>query len=597
MVRLLTEALDALPPGDSAIKARLMARTAGALRDDRSPAEQDRESSEALEMARRIGDPATLSYALEGRFAATWWPDNAEDRLTIAREAVQLARDLGDGERLAQGMDWLICALLELGDMSSADAELETAERLVHGLRQPAQWWLVMNVRVMLALFHGMLVEAERLIDEVRDRGERAQQWDAVYSYRLQVYLLRREQARLEEVESIIERSVAEYPTRFVPRSLLAHLCAELGRTTDARRAYGELAFDGFTRVRRDNDWLFEMSLLPEVARFLGDVDGAEILYGLLSPYAGRHATTSGEASTGSMSRVLGILASMLRRWDEAVGHLEDALEWNAARNARPWVAYTQHDFALMLLDRDGPGDRERALDLLRNARGTSRELGMIALERRVVALMNGEAAVEPVGSSSSDGIALASVFRREGEYWSIRFGSDELRIRDAKGLRYLAQLLGSPGREFLALDLATAGSVPKARRKADDDLSSGSGLGEPILDDEAKAAYRQRLGELQVELDEAETWADGERAARAREEMEALAHELAGAVGLGGRDRRAPSDAERARVNVTKVIRSAIGRIGEHSPALERHLEATIRTGTFCSYVPDPRVLATWQI
>jgi hypothetical protein len=105
--------------------------------------------------------------------------------------------------------------------------------------------------------------------------------------------------------------------------------------------------------VRRDNDWLFEMSLLPEVARFLGDVDGAEVLYGLLLPYAGRNATTSPEASTGSISRVLGILASMSGRWDAAVRHLEDALRWNIERNARPWVR-TRNDFALMLLDPRG---------------------------------------------------------------------------------------------------------------------------------------------------------------------------------------------------------------------------------------------------
>ena len=120
----------------------------------------------------------------------------------------------------------------------------------------------------------------------------------------------------------------------------------------------------------------------------------------------------------------------------------------------------------------------------------------MIALERRVVALMNGEASArcEPVGSSPPEH-RPASVFRREGEYWSIRFGSDELRMRDAKGLRYLAQLLGSPGREFLALDLATAGSVPRPGAIGRRASRSASGLGEPILDDEAKAAYRSGCG------------------------------------------------------------------------------------------------------
>jgi hypothetical protein len=147
---------------------------------------------------------------------------------------------------------------------------------------------------------------------------------------------------------------------------------------------------------------------------------------------------------------------------------------------------------------------------------------------------------------------------------------------------------------EYGSDSIANRGTGP-ARRDAGLHLTSGETGA--ILDPQAKEAYRHRLEELQEELREAEGWADTERAARAREEMEFLADELAGAIGLGGRDRRAPSDAERARVNVTKAIRAALARIDQHSPALGRHLANTIRTGTFCSYVPDPRVSAAWQL
>jgi non-specific serine/threonine protein kinase len=122
-------------------------------------------------------------------------------------------------------------------------------------------------------------------------------------------------------------------------------------------------------------------------------------------------------------------------------------------------------------------------------------------------------------------------------------------------------------------------------------------GQAQPALDARSKAAYRGRLEELRDDQEEAERRGDLERAARAREESDFLARELAAAVGLGGRDRRAPSDAERARVNVTKAIKSAIARIGEQSPALGNHLARTVRTGTFCSYVPDPRLPATWRL
>jgi hypothetical protein len=118
-----------------------------------------------------------------------------------------------------------------------------------------------------------------------------------------------------------------------------------------------------------------------------------------------------------------------------------------------------------------------------------------------------------------------------------------------------------------------------------------------PQLDETAKRAYRERLAELDVEGAEAERWNDPERAARAREETAALAGELSRAVGLGGRDRRAASASERARVSVTRAIRSAVERIGAQSAATGEHLERTIRTGTYCAYAPDPRAPTAWQL
>jgi len=297
-------------------------------------------------------------------------------------------------------------------------------------------------------------------------------------------------------------------------------------------------------------------------------------------------------------------LASVTGRWDEAARHFEEALELNREMGAKPWVAHTQHGYARMLLARDGTGDRDHASDLLAGARQTSLELDMRALGDRIETLLAEEGITPQVGTGvavSPEPARGSNVFRREGEVWSIRFQQDAFRLKDSKGLGYLGQLLRSPGREFLALELMTGelGSVSAGddRNGRDAGLHRSSGETGPILDPQAKRAYRARLEELQEELREAEGFADAERAARAREEMEFLARELAGAVGLGGRDRRAPSDAERARVNVTKSIKAAQQRIGEHSPALGRHLASTIRTGTFCSYVPDPRVPPAWQL
>jgi non-specific serine/threonine protein kinase len=126
--------------------------------------------------------------------------------------------------------------------------------------------------------------------------------------------------------------------------------------------------------------------------------------------------------------------------------------------------------------------------------------------------------------------------------------------------------------------------------------LQAADGTG-PALDIKAKEAYRNRLRDLEEELQEAEAWRDPERAARARYEIDFLTRELAGAVGLGGRDRTTGSDAERARVNVTRSVKAALARIRQLSPALGAHLDRTVRTGNFCSYNPDPRLPVSWQL
>ena len=188
-------------------------------------------------------------------------------------------------------------------------------------------------------------------------------------------------------------------------------------------------------------------------------------------------------------------------------------------------------------------------------------------------------------------GLGGTAMFRPEGEFWTIAFEGTAFRLKDTKGLRYIACLIKNAGREIHALELVAAPG------NADDDPIPPGGDAGPILDPEAKAQYRSRLEELDEELVEAERWNDRERAARAREERELIAHELAGAIGLGGRDRKAASDAERARVNVTRAIKTVLERIAEHSPALAAHFESALHTGTFCSYTPDPRTALRWEL
>jgi pimeloyl-ACP methyl ester carboxylesterase len=201
---------------------------------------------------------------------------------------------------------------------------------------------------------------------------------------------------------------------------------------------------------------------------------------------------------------------------------------------------------------------------------------------------------------------AQGGVFRREGEFWTIACCDKTFRLKDVRGLAYIAHLLGHPREELHVLSLASnsggsqdALAEPGGEAQAtQSDLTVGRmGDAGEMLDAQAKADYKRRIAELREQLEEARELNQLERVDQLEEEIETVGRELSRAVGLGGRDRRAASASERARINITRAIKVAIERIGEHSPALAALLTSSIRTGTFCSYTPDSRLPASWQL
>ncbi len=594
LVPLLQDALILLGGSNDRLRVRLLARLAGALR---SSPDRDRNaalSQEALEMARALDDPATLAYALDGRIWAIWWPENPEERLLLADELIRVAEAAREGERVLIGHFARYVALADLGRMTEAGAASEALAREAAELKQPAFAWLATMTKAQLALLRGSFDDAEALIDQDMRSG-RATRRDAISAGRFHLFLLRREQGRVGEVEDENRASVEEFPWYPLHRAALILLLLDLGRSDEAHSMFEDAAASGLGELNRDNEWMLTMSLFAEACARLGEKGTSEELYGQLLPFTDRHAIGQGEGSLGAVSRYLGLLAESLGRREDAVLHLEHAVAFNERMGARTWAAHARHDLAGVLLARDEPGDREKAVGLLREAEEAARTIGMTALGRRVAAMLVDAGAAE--APAPSPGQVRPSVFRREGEYWSIAFEGRAFRLRDSRGLLYLARLLASPGRDIHALELV-GGPAAAAKRPTEPGLTASrtSGAGE-VLDPQAKAEYRRRIEELKAEIEEAEAWNDPERASRAKAELDFIVHELTAATGLGGRARQTASPAERARVSVNKAIKAALDRINEHSPALGRHLATTVHTGMLCSYTPDPRVPSSWHL
>jgi hypothetical protein len=278
---------------------------------------------------------------------------------------------------------------------------------------------------------------------------------------------------------------------------------------------------------------------------------------------------------------------------------------------ARPAEARTQIAHAEALLTTGAgakiPERRERAQALLDAAFATGDALSLPGINADAqgvlekTGLTRQTAAPAPV-EPPADIPPVEGVLLREGEYWTIGWRGEVFRLKDALGLRYLGRLLAVPGQELHCADLfggaapTPSGSLPTAEADLGVRQAMDEDAGE-MLDPQAKEAYRTRVRDLQEEIDEAESFNDTGRLERARVEMEALQSELARGVGLGGRDRKASSRKEQARLSVTRAIRSVLRKVEKASPELGQHFSATIKTGTFCSYTPDPRVPLHWNV
>lgn len=586
---LLEEARSALGSEDNGLGAALLLALAATAK---SRDTEERPSREGLEMARRVGDRETLRFALSEWHRLNMEPERLEERLSVAHELVESAAAAADGEVLV--LAWLCRAgdLFESGDLSAAAADLDQAARQAKDLRLPSLVWGVTAAQAGVALLNGQFDEAEHLARRAHTAGERGDVPNVDQVFLTQLWAIRRQQGRFGGLEDVARRMVHESndSTRPLTRAALALTLADLGRIEEARgeaegALSGLLAGRGCARVAG-------LAFVAEASWRIGETETVASIHEVLRSVPSSHVVISPAwCSLGASARYLGQLSTLFGRYGEAESHFEQAHQLHERLGAAVWLAHGRIDHARMLLRRAASGDTKRAESLLNAGCEAYRLLDLPTLVQR---------AGELVGHPAHDRTSLpdSGTFRLEGEYWSIEYGGTQARLRDSKGLRYLSRLLSSPGHELHALDLVvgttSAVTAPAGRQPALDGVSAGDAGA--VLDAKAKAAYKRRLSELQEDMEDAQAANDLGRLHRAQQEMDFLLSELAAAMGLGGRDRRAASDGERARQSVTRAIKSAIERIGDAHPGLGDHLRTTIRTGIYSSYSPDSRVPIRWH-
>lgn len=621
-IAVLELALEKIPDEDSPARARLLATLAAELSFS---GEWDRRlalSDEALEMTRRLGNLHALSDVLTERFVPIWMPETLAERLSNSEENVRIADQIGRPLEQFRAVHWHSVALVQGGRLEEATEAVKREDEIAKRLGDPTALWIATYDRGNLALIFGRLEEAEELANEAFRIATESEQPDALSFFGSQIGNVRYEQGRLAELQELLAKVVAENPGIPAFRAVLALAYTEGGMLSEAGQILELEAESEFADIPRDVTWLAGHTIYAHVCATLDARSPAALLYERLLPWADQIVYT-GISAWGDGDHALGRLALTLGDLDSAEGHLEASRIRAHTIGATVWAVRASIDLARALLRRGSPAEMDRAAELLEAATTEARRLGVERLASRaegvaaharaqhVIAGSDGATArlqMRPRSATATASTARTApaerrgVLRRAGDRWSISYGGKTIRLRSRKGMRYLAELLVRPGIERHAVELqsggtATAARVPSHVASSLSVRRAGDSHAGPMLDERAKRAYRQRLEELEDEIGEAEAFNDLERISKAKEEREQIGRALSAAIGLGGQDRKMASDAERARLNVTRCIQRTVEQISSRDAELGEHLRESVTTGAFCVYAPPPGESLAWEV
>ncbi|TMC03996.1 MAG: tetratricopeptide repeat protein [Chloroflexi bacterium] len=378
-IELLEQALGAVGEADSVLRSRLLARLAMALHDIASVDRRRVLSDQAIAMARRAGDPAAIAVALVDRHVAIGIHEPAEELLAMSGEVVRLATARGDRHLELRARRLRVGSLLEVGDMDAVRVELEICEAMTGELRRGDREWHLPMVRAGLAALSGRLEEAERLAEDGLRRGAPTQHPGLAVFHGSIIGLVRFLQGRLPELEDVLRRSAERYPTAPEWRCTLVLALSDAGRLDEARQQFELVAAEDFAILAPHLPRLHTLGLLAVASDAVGDAGRAALLHRLLAPRADYFVQVgqTGAGCLGSVRYFVGLLCCAMGRWDEAVAHLERAVEANARIGAVPFVANSRFQLARALRAGRGTGDRARAREQLERAEATARALGM----------------------------------------------------------------------------------------------------------------------------------------------------------------------------------------------------------------------------
>ena len=529
----------------------------------------------ALDEVRALGDPELLAEALRIAHHCLLGPEHVTMRRELAVELTKASFRTERHSDLLMGLLWQTADAYCAGDPHAGRLLGELKDHL--GQRDHlAVGFVASAIDVMLAIRAGRFDEAEALAAVCASRGAAAGDADHEWWSAAQLVTIRWYQGRLTELLPMLHDRVHSPVLSAVDNSAVAALAVAAALSGDRPQAASALAAlcgSDLAALPASSSWLVTMNGIVEAAYLLEEADVAARAYELLRPYAHLPMIGSlGITCFGSVQHALGVAALTSGQLDLAIEHLTAAVPHNLALAHWPALVASRQRLAQAHARRGSPGD----------AGAARRELDAAAAEAASAGLPVPDHPVSgPFAAAASPAAAEEAHCQRAGRKWRLTLRNRSVLVEDSIGMVHLAVLIANPRHEIQAADLV-AGLAGLSGTGAD------VATAQRVLDPEAIAEYRNRLRQLDTELNETGT---GElepgRTSQARAERDWLVAQLSSAAGFGGRTRAFPDQPERARVAVGKAIRRALARITDANAVIGEHLRQTVHTGVRCSYWP----------
>ena len=566
LIALIDETMALLPPTERELHARLLARKSAALTpapDCEVMLEMAREASALVAESDDIAARLEVAVAAGAVFAGS---GAAREGAEIDETVVTLARLQGDRALELRGLSRLVLDYVRIGDFARADAVIVTRDALARSLIQPRFAWMEPLFSSMRAGIRGEFVRCDAEIATALAFAEHDPSCTRTCAVHRAWMLMSAD--RIDELrahEPVVLAAIRTM-TPIFSTVIRAVIRLRAGELADARREID--ALDQALPYVRDTILL---AAIAEVVVEVGPTELQRDVYDLLAPHADGFAAFSLFAivCSGSIAASLGNLAGALGDLERARAHFESALVITTRTGAVVARAWTSYWYGRMLA-RAGSADAAQHLD------AAIRDATAAGMERFVARCRDaaGPKPTTPATVPSAPRPALPWTIAERAGSWLVEVANRSFLVPNLRGMTLLARLAAAPHVEIHSLELVSGSDA------------DGGDAGE-VLDSTARSAYRKRLATLADELEDAEARGDAARAETIRDEHEALVKELSRAVGLGGKVRRAGAATERARVTAQRRLREAIRKIADLDGELGSHLDAAIRTGTFCVYRP----------